>query len=590
MYNRQQTHVRGYAVQIAGGIMDVHKAANIADTDLPRINEKGSTDAPDSLTRRDIEQMARAMEARAGAAFMKQIQQTVSETQERLSEETSSVHRQTQKNSRPAENSGKDSVELSREIRRRTQEGEWTQKLEVLLKTLENWTPASESSYPMEEALRNLADLFQKLWGEIAQTAPEIQLMWMDRLDQAAQKALKNFLEAYLRQELDFFAKYAGAKVSQDIRSSLYYQVTGRYLSEQEAHGFWNGSGRGRQDFYGQGQNTGLPHDSAWNKEMVSGREQSAAGRYTASNAHGSHYVSGNSASGYHLEHLRRQEREASLLPGRRLNQAEGASLFTKTAQGRFDSEDMAKVEPFCRFMNQDTLMEEWGALKIPQEAAGCAAALLYFMGSSFVSVSGISQPMQETVSSAVDRMIDVYINRFLEELKRGARGRTNQGQGWDSCGPAAQGPAIGKELDPGQIRKTIFQVYYHILRRFQEGKSFQESLENGIAYAGKSYARRLQESGRTDDQYVHYFEWTDQDQEDKNKNCRHGLRRDWQRYQQAVGLDGQGGWGMDYMNQGYWAMGLAPASGWGTAMRRALPAFVLTALALLICIYFGLF
>lgn len=375
----------------------------------------------------------------AGQVMISQAVRQAAEERQRLAEEQ--AERQTEKEEQKQEM--RDTPELSRQSRWFGLEGRllaqasqrWILEMEEeAWEAILAWQPGQDGD--IRRALAELSRLYLALLEALlTYTTGDEQTLQQERLDAVLAQKLSLIWNMDIK-ELDTFFSGAGqSAVLKAIKASLYRQATGSSISPGAAERLFDrGSGR-----------------LAGGRSSAGGSTAPGGGFYTLAkggNVRVASSLSGHSDSG---EKQIRQRLEVlnSFQAGGRSSGASYAGAG-RTA-GIYKGDELAVANAFSRHMNgSGNLLKNPAFDARNEEAVGVLAAATAIKGQVYVESMARDSALRTPVRNAVDKFVDYYLSR-----------------------------------------KGVYKVYSYTTHAYEQTKSPQRAMEQGLAYAYQLFAEK---------------------------------------------------------------------------------------------------
>lgn len=330
----------------------------------------------------------------------------------------------------------------------------WVLEMEQeLFEALLKWMPSGNGD--IAKQLDELSRLYLALLEAIlTHTMGDEQAAQIARLDEILAQKLTLLMETDLKELMDFLKQTGQTDTLQNVKSSIYKQTTGTSISARAA-----------DRFYAKGKPTGssnlrffMPES---NESAQTGRDSSRA-RSTAA-AYSSHGAEEGSI--YKLTEGRNVRmnqafdvsRKSGEMQMSQRNQAlsgkGGGSANVSISGGRtaFTGNDLARANRFAAHINgSGNLLNHSGISARNEEVVGYLAAVTSIKGEMYAASSGRQNAMNVPIKSAVNQMVDYYLNR-----------------------------------------KGIYKVYDYTTNVYEKTGSSQRAMEEGLEYAYRLFQEK---------------------------------------------------------------------------------------------------
>lgn len=450
----------------------------------------------------------------------------------------------------------------------------WVLEMELeSWEALLNWQPSySGGNADIAMELDRLAELYLKLWTAIMEnTTGAQQTSQLGRLNQALSSVLNRILNSSLGDLTQFFEKHGGSQSAENVKSSVYYRVTGQTLSPRDSQAFWR-AGRNaavKGQILPAWQENGKTEDSVGgsrgsfrqgsSRAFVSGEtaggdlfrvgtEKEGAGSISNLKAGSANIKSMGTASegilissgkgepgktggtwlaaegqgagrGYSAYRMQAQN-NPSAVRGSAINQAPGVQATVTRGKGAIYSiGDMQKAQAFFEHLTgEGNLFQSPQITARNEEVLGCLYAVEMMKGQTFSAYSGVSKDMGIAVRTAVDKMVDYYLSAVEQDVER-------------------QQPKAPLK------RNDVYKVYYQVMEQLSQKTPPEEAIEKGVEYAAQVFDEKKGMAGERKgirySEFAGFFQArTDIASESASRNA--GIRfllKDWKRYLHSIGM-----------------------------------------------------
>lgn len=388
------------------------------------------------------------------AAEMEAGQMMISSAVRRVTEDRKTLEKQQEEKEKAQEKEreDRDTSSLSRQSKWFGIEGKslenanikWILEMEKeLWDALLNWIPAGDKS--LSRQLEELSNLYLALLDAIlTHTTGEEQAGQIDRLEEVLAQKLNLLLNTNLKELVKLLEQSGQTSSILNIKSSLYKQTTGESISSGSANAFF-----ARADTPSSSNTRFFMPDSSGTGRMA----RSGRASYVSSSDEGSLYnvskggsVQINQEFNSHRKSGEFQISQRNLALNASKN-AETSALFGgKTS---YTGKELATAESFAEHLNRSrSLFKSSGLESQNDEARGILAAMTSIKGQIYGSSR--ENAMRTPIRNAVNQMVDYYLTQ-----------------------------------------KGVYKVYSYTVNRYEETKSAQKAVNDGLAYAYRLFSEK---------------------------------------------------------------------------------------------------
>lgn len=326
----------------------------------------------------------------------------------------------------------------------------WVLEMEAKLwNELLNWMPPSNHT-SLQESLKQLQFLFLSLQEAVYKnTEGDAAMIQLTRLNQALSTALNQVYDGKLHHLTGFFQQYGTQESVSTLKSSLYQAASGSSLPEKELEQFWQ-MGKSRESFT---FSTASPYKESF----------SQSGMIYQPNGKG--------------KILQNQQYQAQLRTESGTHMVKGKAgqfSYLSSAARLYQPQDIEQAESFAKYINHNgNLFKNYHSHSIGQEMMGVLAGAMSIKAQVYLEQLQLAPPMRTSLQSAVDKMIDYYLNR--PDFK----------------------PDSGKAGSAFDIR-LAYKVYYQMQEMYHTTNRPQNAIFRGIQYALELFLKKSQHDLQT--------------------------------------------------------------------------------------------
>ncbi len=418
------------------------------------------------------------------------------------------VQKDEERKSNPESDEGvsKDQAVLSRESRPYRQirsqsglseENQGREMLELTWKSLQNWSVSPDIS--LETELLNLRAIYEKLLEQMLfcgiQETTEGQ---SGALDQILQDVLTKILNVRLAGLNDLFNAYGTQDCVRSLQTVLYRGVTGRSPDQAELERMF----KGKSVFEAEGK--GFPDQGGIRNPV----NQGSLSRGIIYQPDGQGRVIRNDRYTERME----MEFPLPMKAGKERVWGVAASISPMGRNRVYSPGDLETGEKFAEYISRrGNLFSAKGISGGSGELYGFLAAVMAIKSHTYASVSAVEKKLSTDLRSAVDKMIDLYIQ---------------------------------DKTDRQDIRKTNFEpraaykTYYYMMNLYHTTEDLQEAINKGLRQAYRQYLKKRESAGEDETEGFFFSNERSEALEDW-KDGKRILERDWREFLNF--LEGEG-------------------------------------------------
>ncbi|WP_367568292.1 hypothetical protein [Lacrimispora sp.] len=410
--------------------------------------------------------------------------------------------------------SGKDQAVLSRESRPYRQlrnqsavseEKQGREILELAWKSLQNWAVSLDIS--LESELLNLGAMYEKILEQILLYGnQEITEGQPGALDQMLSEVLSKVLNTRLGELNGLFKAYGTHDSVRSLHTALYRSVTGRSPDQGELDRVFKeqtGAEEESGDFPVQGGIRNPVNQGSLSRGII--YQPDGQGRVIRNE-----------------RYTDRMEMEFPLNMKAGQEKAYGAEASI-SALGKNRVYSLGDLEPGERFAGyisrRGNLFAAPGISGSSGELYGFLAAVMAIKSQTYASVSNVEKELSSDLRSAVDKMIDLYIQEEAARQERDKRA----------------GTGIRKSLfEP----RAAYKTYYYMMNLYHTTGDLQEAINKGLRQAYRQYLKKRESAGE-EEKKGFFFSKEKREALEDWKDGKRILERDWREFLNF--LEGEG-------------------------------------------------
>lgn len=334
----------------------------------------------------------------------------------------------------------------------------WVLEMEMKIwEELLNWLPSSQNSETFLKPGSIIKDLDElaALYRQLAQavmdnTGRDGQALQMERLDRAVSAAVNRLLDTSMMCTKQYFSQYGTGDLTEKLRASIFYHVTGRTASPDALERFWS---------MGKGGVFAEAHGGSSGRFASHGGQTIPAGQIIPTGQTSGSSVNVNKPA-FHRAYLAQANTQSiSDWQPSRINQRAGIRATVPSGMGIYVQKDLELAENFFRHL------EKGGNLFLRQDITARNPELAGFLQ----GVIGIKAQCLGA-SSAMSRSMSLSCCTVAEQLIHYCLFSSKEATGWKDA-------ALHDS-------KQLYKVYNFILNQFREDKDLTQAMNKGLLFA----------------------------------------------------------------------------------------------------------
>lgn len=398
----------------------------------------------------------------------------------------------------------KDLVQLSRENMEQMDAGRWEREAELAAwKTLLEWLPVQGEDLPHQA--KELTERYLQLLEDILAYVPtEQQSIYTEKLRQILVSQLDALIKISIPELKNFFKAYGMENSIPRLRKSMYFAVTGSYLSLETVKNDWDAVSRAGKRYFLEENRTASASDPFF-EEAAS--EEAAGSTYSKVRVATKQMAATGSAQ--MLLDAARNPRHRTMGQG---EQGKPERIYP--------IRDMQKAEQFIRALGgtKDNLFATRSFTAKNEALYG----VLWIMEKSktelFVNREMASSPLKQDIETSVERMITAYMRNAV-------------------MGTATDRAPRNEMLRFSQER--AYEIYRYAMKRYHGGGTVNKAIRDGFYYALKYFLQSKEgvEGGESHSGFFQEFPEKASLKQDLEKGGKL-LEEDWKQFLSEMGYD----------------------------------------------------
>lgn len=402
----------------------------------------------------------------------------------------------------------KDLAQLSQESKGELNVKHWEREIELASwKTLLRWLPAQ--GLDLASQIRELANIYTHLLEDIIEYVPaDRQQLYTEKLRQILVCQLDALIKISIPELKSFFMAYGVENSICRLEKSMYFAVTGNYLSLETVKRDWDAVSRAGKQYFLPGKQTAI--------------RKGAFFRMNSSEGAGSVY----SKAGTATKQAAAASSAETLLNAARSVQRGAAGQFGSSGsyKGRLESiypvQDIQRGEKFIKALGgtKHNLFTTHSFSAKNESLYGVLWTMEKSKTELFVTRELTSSPLKRDIEASVERMTAAYIQNAAAQCSH---------------------DRIYRERMPVFNQEQVYEIYRYAMKRYSGGETINKAIKDGFYYALKYFLQSKDgtESGEKRPGFFQEFLEKEPLKQDLEKGSKL-LEDDWKHFLSEMGYD----------------------------------------------------